>query len=485
MQIYLTVPFIRFFGLNEIGVRIVSVLMGLITLITFYLLVKEIINQKTAYIATIFLTFSPWHFNYSRQANDAGILLPFIILATLFFFKGLNNYKYFISSVVVFSLSIYAYAISSLFTPIYFLSLMVIFRRKIIRYGFRKILIVGIIGVIILCPYLNSIYKGTSTKRFSDLRVASYDEIMQEIVDKRFWSNSILTRIFYNKRTVYFEKIINNYFDAFSSTFLFTKSDPNPRQTVSNTGLMYYFDIPLLIIGFVIVFANIFRDKKTKKIYFILLLWLIIAPVPSALTRDGGNHASRLILILPPLTILSAMGFEFLLKTTKTLKMKVLMTFLILMITVSIMKFLHSYFVIWKNESWRFWQYGFKDTITFVKNIDSNFERIYFNNNYEPMLPRFLFWYDYDMNLFQEQFTGDQSIENVELGFNGFKLGEKYFFGDIPKPVETFAKKDALIIASGDKDITNPNIFEKSDLIMYKIVSSPTNIPIFYIFSGN
>ena len=248
---------------------------------------------------------------------------------------------------------------------------------------------------------------------------------------------------------------------------------------------MYYFDIPLLIIGFVIVFENIFRDKKTKKIYFILLLWLIIAPVPSALTRDGGNHASRLILILPPLTILSAMGFEFLLKTTKTLKMKVLMTFLILMITVSIMKFLHSYFVIWKNESWRFWQYGFKDTITFVKNIDSNFERIYFNNNYEPMLPRFLFWYDYDMNLFQEQFTGDQSIENVELGFNGFKLGEKYFFGDIPKPVETFAKKDALIIASGDKDITNPNIFEKSDLIMYKIVSSPTNIPIFYIFSGN
>ena len=96
MQLYLDVPFIDIFGLNEIGVRMPSMLLGIVSIILFYFLVREGFNKKIAIIATLFLIFSPWHFNFSRQANDAGILFPFLISGVLCFIKGLKEYKYLI-----------------------------------------------------------------------------------------------------------------------------------------------------------------------------------------------------------------------------------------------------------------------------------------------------------------------------------------------------------------------------------------------------
>src|SRR3990167_10845377 len=150
MQLYLDVPFIKLFGLNEIGVRSVSVLMGFLSLVLFYFLVKELFSGKLAIIATLFLMISPWHINFSRQANDAGILLPFIIGGTLFFIKGLKNYRYLYLSAIFFSLSLYAYAIATLFTPLFVIALMVIFRKEIIKYSYNKLFFVGLVGIIIL-----------------------------------------------------------------------------------------------------------------------------------------------------------------------------------------------------------------------------------------------------------------------------------------------------------------------------------------------
>ena len=42
MHLYLSVPFIKLFGLNEVGVRTTSVLMGYLSLIFFYLLIRKI-----------------------------------------------------------------------------------------------------------------------------------------------------------------------------------------------------------------------------------------------------------------------------------------------------------------------------------------------------------------------------------------------------------------------------------------------------------
>src|SRR3989344_4359810 len=54
MQLYLDVPFIKIFGLKEIGVRAPAVLMGFISLAFFYYLIKKLFDKHLAVIATLF-----------------------------------------------------------------------------------------------------------------------------------------------------------------------------------------------------------------------------------------------------------------------------------------------------------------------------------------------------------------------------------------------------------------------------------------------
>jgi len=485
MQLYLDVPFIKLFGLNEIGVRSVSVLMGFLSLVLFYFLVKELFSGKLAIIATLFLMISPWHINFSRQANDAGILLPFIIGGTLFFIKGLKNYRYLYLSAIFFSLSVYAYAIATLFTPLFVIALMVIFRKEIIKYSYHKLFFVGLVGIIILIPYLNFTLKGLTRERFSYISAISEDRLISEVVDKRRWSQSLQTRFFYNKKTVAIEIVMKNYLRAISPTFLFSEGDPNMRQGIEGFGQMYHYEIVLVFLGIVFALTKLSKNEQKKNYLLAILFWLLFAPIPSALTRDGGYHSSRLILTLPPLIIISAMGFKVLINTMWNKKGRILLVIFIGVMLLDISRFLHRYFVIWPNESWRFWQSGYKTTLSYVKQVDGDYEKILFNNTYEPMLPRFLFYYNYDMGLFQKQFQGDKHIENIVKGIDGFSLGNKYYFGELKKPLEDLADERSLVVASGANDVTNPLIFKEGNLKLLNVVNSPTKIPIFYIFTSN
>jgi len=483
MQLYFDVPFVKLFGLNEIGVRSPSVFMGFLSLIFIYLLAKEIFTKRLALITTVFLMISPWHFNFSRQANDAGILLPFLLAGTWLFIKGLKNYKYLFASVVTFALSIYSYTIATAFTPLYFLSLVIIFRKELQKYPFTKLFWIGIVGLLLIFPYINFTLKGISTQRFSYISSISEDKLMEEIVAKRRWSKSFLTRALYNKITVGTEIVFKNYSRSMSFNFLFTEGDPNMRQGIEGFGQFYHYDAVLIFLGLIYSFWNIRKGSKNTKFYLLIFLWLLFSPLPSALTKDGGYHASRLILMLPPLILLSALGFQSLIKSATKIKMKALFGVFIIFMLLDFTRFVHRYFTIWPKEGWRFWQTGFKETLAFVKSQDNKYQRIFLNNTYEPMLPRFLFWYGYDMDLFQKQFVKDVPTENIYPGFNGFKLGDKYYFGEILKPVEGLANNDNLIIASGEKDITNPAIFDNGGLELLEVVSSPTKIPIFYVFT--
>jgi len=484
MQLYMDVPFIFIFGLNQIGVRAVPVLMGLLTLVLTFLLLKHLFNKKVAFIGLIFMAISPWHFNFSRQANDAGILLPFVIGGTLFFIKGMEKYKFLLVSIVLFALSIYTYAISVAFVPLFVLFLLGIYRKNIFTYSLPKLAAAFLLGAVILIPFVKSILSGISSERFSVIAVNSGDSVFQEVVDKRRWSESILTRFFYNTKSITFDRTFTNYLTSFSTDFLFTKGDPNMRQGIEGFGQMYRFDTVLLVLGGFYILFQLTRDKADKKKFYIIMVWLLLAPIPSSLTKDGGNHASRLVLMIPPLITITSLGLNSLLEKARSTRFKIMLGLLIIIMVFEITRFYHRYFVIWSNESSRFWQSGFRETLTFVKNVDPEYSRIIFNNTYEPMLPRFLFYYQYDMRKFQKEFTGDRHMENIVPNVDGFSLGGKYYFGELKKPIEKLADAETLVVASADKDATNPEIFYNGPLKLLKQVDSPVGLPIFYIFTN-
>ena len=485
LQLYLAAPFIKAFGLNELGVRAASVFMGFLSILGLYLLAKEAFGKKVAIIASLFMIFSPWHFIFSRQANDAGILLPFILFGIYFFLKGTKNYKYLLFSVVFFCLAIYTYAIASLFVPLIGIILLAIYKKDLFRYGVKRLVLLGLFLLVILLPYLLLSFNGRTTQRFSNVSVAPRKEIIAEVESRRKWSKSFLSRLFNNKVVVVGEKVLGNYSKSFSLSFLFSEGDPNPRQSVSGYGVLYYFDLFLILFAFWIIASGFSKlPLEKKKIFWVALAWLIFSPIPSALTQGGGTHASRLILMFPPLIIFSAIGFEAFLKRFSDRKGKIIIGVLIFLMVFEMAKFFQSYFVIWPKESWRAWQFGFKEAASFVKANDDKYQRVFLNNTYEPMLPRFLFWYGYDMHLFQKQFTDDKHIEGIYPGFNGFKLGDKFYFGDLIKPIENLALPENLVVASTEKDVSNPYIFDNPRLILLDIIHDPVDTTIFYIYSG-
>lgn len=482
MQLYMTVPFIKMFGLNELGVRGASVLMGFLSILGMFLLTKEFFGKRVSVIATLLLLFSPWHFMFSRQANDTGFLIPFTLFGTLFFIRGLKNYKYLLLSSFIWGLGIYSYATYSLFAPFFLIALTLVFLEKLRKNGIVKLFLAVIVGLIIISPYIHETFKGSTTKRVSDIGLITPDELEARVVQGRRWSGGVWSKLFYNKYTIVASEVFNNYTKAFSPNFLFASGDTNPRHNVEGSGQLHYFEVFTFAIGILIVLSGL--KKKPKKMYLVLLIWLLLAPIPSSLTKDGGTHAARLILMLPPITIFSALGIHTLFMT-KSIIGKSVTALIVLLILFSVSRYMHNLFIVWPNESWRYWHYGFEETIKFVKSVDTNYEKIYFNNTYEPMLPRFLFYYEYDMKDFQKQFEGDVHIVNLEEGFDGFLLGDKYYFGDLKKPIERLAKPGNLVIASGEKDVTNPGIFDNPGLDLLHVTTSPKMDSIFYVFSGS
>jgi len=59
LYIFLTVPFIKIFGLNEFATRLPAAIIGIATVLVVFYLVKEVFNQRVALIAALLLSISP------------------------------------------------------------------------------------------------------------------------------------------------------------------------------------------------------------------------------------------------------------------------------------------------------------------------------------------------------------------------------------------------------------------------------------------
>lgn len=114
---YLSLPFILLFGLTPMSVRAVSLIMGLLGMLVFYLLSKELFTSRTAGIAAMFfIAINPWHIMMSRWALESNLLPTLILLSVYMLLKSFRTPKWSYGFTIMLALSLYAYGTS------YFLS---------------------------------------------------------------------------------------------------------------------------------------------------------------------------------------------------------------------------------------------------------------------------------------------------------------------------------------------------------------------------
>ncbi len=461
LYIYSTIPFVGIFGLNEWGVRLPAVFWGMLSILGIYFLAKKLFTEKIALLSSFFLAISPWHIHYSRASFEVTMLLTFLIFGTYFFVKSIENKKLLILSSILFALTPYIYSTATVFMPSLLLVLLFFFKDKL-KKNIKIVTVFFLIMFLVLIPYGVNTFSGKAGERFSAINIFGNKDLQEKVYLAQKEENLIfnLQRFFHNKPLIYGQYFTQNYLRSFSPEFLFLAGDPNSRHSIHEMGQMYVIELILLIMG---IWILVKMENKWK---WLVLGWLLFSPVPAALTYDGGFHSTRLFLMLPPLMILVALGFE---------KFKNFKIFLILLLTFNFLFFVHRYFIEYPKEAWRAWQFGFKESMQFIKDNEKNYEKIVINNTYEPSFIRFLFWAEYPPDKFHQNFTGDRT--------EGFNFG-KYYFGKLEGPAENALNKNTLFMASARDDITNPEILKNSNIKLLKQVNSPTDEPIFYLLTG-
>jgi hypothetical protein len=98
----------------------------------------------------------------------------------------------------------------------------------------------------------------------------------------------------------------------------------------------------------------LFKNAYLKQMIF-LIIWILIAPIPSSLI--GDPHSLRSSFILPPLIILSALGLYYLWNLRKILFIKVLFFVVVAGIIMQFIFIIENLYFISPNKYSRFWSY--------------------------------------------------------------------------------------------------------------------------------
>lgn len=443
LLMYITAPFVGLFGSSPFVVRLPVALLGIASIYFLYLLAKKLFkSESVALLAAFFLAVTPWHIHYSRASFEVVPLIFLLLLGTYLFVKE----KYF-AGLVPFVLTFYTYSTANIFTPLLGIGFLAIYRPKLDlrRNWFRLIL-----PLILVLPIVSNIFFGQAADRFKGISIFNDPKIIEGIILQRTdpWvAKSSLEVFFHNKYFAYATAFGQNYLKAFSPEFLFLQGDPNFRQSIGGQGELLWIVLPLLLYGFFVLFKNI-KEKSSLLIAF----WLLIAPIASSLTQDGGNHATRLFLMIPPLVIISSLGFSKLIKKTKSIY---LILAVLSLFVFCLGNFWHRYSAHYRFESATMWQAGYSEIFTQLKPYLAGGHNIYINNTTAPTLTKFALFTNYPAAKFQSDFHGNNPDTFDNGLFKGFTFADNLYFGQAKdiESLQTLLQQGDIYLAAQGKEI--------------------------------
>lgn len=429
LYVYLIVPFIQLLGLSVFSVRLPSAIIGTLAVFGVYLLTKEIFKGKKwlPELSALLLAISPWHIQFSHAAFEASVGMALNLFMVLFFIKGLKKPLLLFPSALLAVCGINVYQSEKLFVPLLVILLISIYFKDILKVGSKYIVAVCLFGLILLSPLIS--YTLTNKAVFARAEgvsvFADVNSLLQGPAERLIFdrnSGDLLGLVLDNRRVTFLKTIASNYLTHFDLNWLFITGDI-ARHHAPGMGIIYLWELPLLLIGI----YSFFFSEFSKKIKFLIFGWFLLAPIPASVT-SGVPHAIRTLNFLPLFQIF--VGFGIISSAIFLLSIKIkllgvrLSTIAIVLysafIFLNIIYYFDQYFVQQNFYNAGDWQYGYAKMVPFVGKYENRYRKIVVSN--EPHLDQsyifFLFYLKYDPALYQKQ-----SI-NASGGFK-----EEHWFG--------------------------------------------------------
>ena len=495
--IYSAVPTVGIFGISPLGVRLPAAIFGILSIWIIFVLAKKITNNETIALASAsFLAISPWHLQYSRAGFEVTEMLFFYMTGIYFFLRGLKTGKWFFLAAAFLGLTPWIYSTAKLFIPLTIIALLLIWWKQLKEVSKGYLLGSVLIFAVITGTFAFNTLFGGGTQRIEGISIFNDPTVVPQIgfdrladikmrnkdaVDTK--QATFIDKFFHNQPFSFLNIFFENLFQVYSTEFLFTKGDINPRHSIG-TGEFYKVQAPFLLLGLIFLLTRV-TDRKIK---IFLVFWLLGGSVPSAFTKDGGGHATRLILILPPLILLISLGvyhtYQYLSKNLRSL----FAVFFSALLFSNFIFYQHRFWIHYPWESEKWWHAGFKDAIRASVSEGKNYDKVIISQADEPALIFFLGWSQYPPKSFQEKYP---LITENTTGFGSISKLDKYYFPPVGQGISMYELGSVLplktLYLATFKEINLDLIREPEripkDINLIKSIQYPSGNPAFYLFA--
>lgn len=390
--VYLSLPFIKIFGLNPLSARLPNLILSLLTIFYFYRIINLITKSKTiSLFSALSLAISPWHLHFSRGAWESSSALAFIVIGSYYFLVR----RYFLF-ILAFVASLYLYHSARIIAPLLALSYIFIHKTYFINHKSKSFSLL-LFGLIITLPILLSFLKNGGTTRFGGVGLTADTGPLsrsEELLNHHL-STALPLRLIHNRRVLYLLSWGQKYLSHFDWNFLFLTGDEVPRSKVPDMGQLYLIQLPFLLYGIYIFFQSKIYHLKSK---IFILSWFLISPLASSLTFQAPSALRALPLVIP-LTFLSALGFY------RFTYHKSHITFLVsgFLVLISCFYYLDSYYHHYQKRFPFAWNYGFSEIVPYTESQKNKYQNIYFTNQYDQPYILYLFFAKYPPKKLQPQ----------------------------------------------------------------------------------
>lgn len=425
---FITIPFVAIFGLNEFAVRLPAALIGTLTILVVYLLTATLFNKKVGFWAAFLIAFNPWHIQLSRSAYEGGLGVLLFSFAVLAYLRSKDNPKRLILSSLCFGLTLYTYHSWRLFTIIFILVflLMQAVKKRVLKKFIVPAIVLSLFVLPIIINWPLTLKRG-DVSIFSSEKVAGYfkskatsnlPQPLPRLIDNKFFFTTGL--------------FMDNYLSYFNPVFYFTGNRSD--ATYLNFPRINLFYVPeLVFIGFA---AYLFITRKYK-IPGVILLWILLAPIPAALTDNMNAH--RALTFLPVITIISAFGVSELVARFPTLKLFRRYKFsskygIIGILSLYFLSFVYVYVYQLSRFPIGNLRYGYKEAVTQAITLENQYDGITFSRHFSMTQIFVAFYKKMDpeamQNASQDWLRYEKAGRNYVDQLESYNLGE-YEFKDI------------------------------------------------------
>ncbi|EKD62229.1 MAG: hypothetical protein ACD_52C00258G0001 [uncultured bacterium] len=281
-----------------------------------------------------------------------------------------------------------------------------VFYKEIVSKG-KKLIKPAILSAFLIIPLLLSVTSAGQGEKLSKTTIFGYtrpDEYEQTLVSTG--DTPKLLAFFHSPILENGLSFLNHYLNHFSPDFLFVNGPINDgRQYVYGMGMLYLTDILFLVSGLHFL-GKAGVSPKYKKL---LLLWLLLSPIPSAITRDQV-HARRALELTAPLSIIIGAGMFYVLLYINRLKngwIKIpILCCLVLSFAYCVIFYLTSYYIFTPNRTAvgpSGWQCGYKEIVAATQKYKNVYSKIVVDTSYQGPYIFYLFYEKYSPAKYQTQ----------------------------------------------------------------------------------